>query len=185
MNRLQRRVAKAVKEELWGNAKALIHLLSKSFYAKLLAVFKVTKNKGGKTPGVDNIVWSLPIDKLKAALNLETRGYKPKPLRSIYIPKKNEKKRPLSIPVMHDRAMQTLYKMTLEPIAETMVAPNSYGFKPRRTCNYAIAQCFLSLCRDMSARWVFEGNIKGCFDNIRHYWILKNIHINKTILKKC
>jgi len=60
----------------------------------------------------------------------------------------------------------------------------SYGFRPRRSCNDAIEQCFLSLCRDMSARWIFEADIKGCFDNIRHDWILKNIPINKTILKK-
>ena len=90
----------------------------------------------------------------------------------------------LNIPVMHDRAMQTLYKMALEPMAETMADPNSYGFRPRRSCNDAIAQCFLSLCRDMSARWIFEADIKGCFDNIRHDWILKNIPINKTILEK-
>lgn len=127
VNRLQRRIAKAVKEKHWGKAKALIHLLSKSFYAKLLAVFRVTNNKGGKTPGVDKIVWSNPTDKLNAALNLKTRGYQTKPLRRIYIPKKNGKKRPLSIPVMHDRAMQTLYKMALEPMAETTADPILMG----------------------------------------------------------
>jgi RNA-directed DNA polymerase len=184
VNRLQRRIAKAVKEGRWAKAKALIHLLTKSFYAKLLAVFRVTNNKGGKTPGVDNIVWRHPTDKLNAALNLKTRGYQTKPLRRVYIPKKNGKKRPLSIPVMQDRAMQTLFKMALEPMAETRADPNSYGFRPRRSCNDAIAQCFLSLCRDRSAQWVFEADIKGCFDNIRHDWILENIPINKTILKK-
>ena len=182
--RLQRRIAKAVKEKHWAKAKSLMFLLTKSFYAKLLAVFRVCNNKGANTPGVDKIVWSNPADKLKAALNLKTRGYQTKPLRRIYILKKNGKKRPLSIPVMHDRAMQTLYKMALEPMAETVADPNSYGFRPRRSCNDAIEQCFLSLCRDMSARWVFEADIKGCFDNIRHDWILKNIPINKTILKK-
>lgn len=184
VDRLQRRIAKAVQKKHWGKAKALIHLLTKSFYAKLLAVFRVTTNKGGKTPGVDNVVWTYPGEKLKAALNLKTRGYQTLPLRRIYIPKKNGKKRPLSIPTMHDRAMQTLYKMALEPMAETMADPNSYGFRPRRSCNDAIEQCFLSLCRDMSARWIFEADIKGCFDNIRHDWILKNIPINKTILRK-
>lgn len=184
VNRLQRRIAKAVKEKRWGKAKALIHLLSKSFYAKLLAVFRVTTNKGGNTPGVDNVVWSHPSEKLEAALSLKTRGYRTKPLRRIYIPKKNGKKRPLSIPTMHDRAMQTLFKMAIEPMAETVADPNSYGFRTRRSCNDAIAQCFLSLCRKMSATWIFEADIKGCFDNIGHDWILKNIPINKTILKK-
>ena len=64
VRRLQRRIAKAVKEGRWGKAKALMYLVSKSFYAKLLAVFRVTTNKGGKTPGVDNIVWKNNKDKL-------------------------------------------------------------------------------------------------------------------------
>ena len=98
VNRLQRRIAKAVKEKRWGKAKALMFLITKSFYAKLLAVFRVANNKGGKTPGVDHKIWIDGYDKLVAAENLKNRGYTPKPLRRIYIPKKNGKKRPLSIP---------------------------------------------------------------------------------------
>ena len=184
VNRLQRRIAKAVKEGRWGKAKALIYLLTKSFYAKLLAVYRVTSNKGGKTPGVDNQTWNRPEEKMQAARNLRTRGYQAKPLRRIYIPKKNGKKRPLSIPTMFDRAMQTLYKMALEPWAETTADPNSYGFRPRRSCNDAIAQCFLTLSRRRAGQWIFEADIKGCFDHIRHDWILKNIPINRTILGK-
>ena len=184
VSRLQKRIAKAVKNKQWGKAKALMFMVSKSFYAKLLAVFRVSTNKGGSTPGVDGIIWSNPFEKLEAAKNLKTRGYCTKPLRRIYIPKKNGKKRPLSIPTMHDRAMQTLYRIALEPVAETTADRNSYGFRPRRSCNDAIAQCFLSLCRKISGQWVFEADIKACFDNIRHDWILKNIPINKTILKK-
>jgi len=88
VTRLQRRIAKAVKEGLWGKAKALMYLVSKSFYAKLLAVFRVTTNKGGNTPGVDNTVWISGDDKLRAARNLKTRGYSPIPLRRVYILKK-------------------------------------------------------------------------------------------------
>ncbi|PWD97484.1 group II intron reverse transcriptase/maturase [Marinilabilia rubra] len=184
VNRLQRRIAKAVKEKRWGKAKALIHLLSKSFFAKLLAVLRVTKNKGGKTPGVDNLVWQAPDQKLQAANSLVVRGYRPKPLRRVYILKKDGKKRPLSIPTMHDRAMQALFKIALDPLAETLADRNSYGFRNRRSCNDAIAQCFLALCRKNSAQWIFEADIKACFDNIRHDWILKYIPSNKTILRK-
>ncbi len=166
MSRLQRRIAKAVKEKRWGKAKALIHLLSKSFFAKLLAVFRVTTNKGGKTPGVDNTLWSNPDEKLQAAKSLTIRGYRPKPLRRVYILKKNGKKRPLGIPTMHDRAMQTLFKIALDPLAETLADRNSYGFRVRRSCNDAIAQCFQALCRKNSAYWIFEADIKACFDNI-------------------
>lgn len=64
---------------------------------------------------------------------------------------------------MKDRAMQTLFAMALDPWAETTADPNSYGFRPRRSCNDAIAQCFLSLCRKVSAKWIFEADIKACF----------------------
>ena len=168
VRRLQSRIAKAVKEGRWGKAKALMYLVSKSFYAKLLAVFRVTTNKGGMTPGVDNVVWVDGIDKLLAAKNLITRGYAPKALRRVYILKKNGKKRPLSIPCMHDRAMQALFALALDPVAETTADPNSYGFRAKRSCADAIAQCFLSLCRKVSAQWVFEADIKACFDEISH-----------------
>src|SRR5690606_37826982 len=93
-------------------------------------------------------------------------------------------KRPLSIPTMHDRAMQTIFKIALDPVAETLADRNSYGFRPRRSCNDAIAQCFLALCRKNAATWIFEADIQACFDNIRHDWILEFIPINKAILCK-
>jgi RNA-directed DNA polymerase len=184
VRRLQIRIAKAVKEGRWGKAKALMYLISKSFYAKLLSVFRVTTNKGGNTPGVDHTVWKSGKEKLRAANNLKTRGYSPKPLRRVYILKRNGKKRPLNIPSMHDRAMQALHAIALDPVAETTADPNSYGFREKRSCADAIAQCFLSLCRKTSAQWVFEADIKSCFDQINHDWIMDNIPLNKTILRK-
>lgn len=175
VNRLQRRIAKAVKEGRWGKVKALMHLISKSFYAKLLAVFRVTTNKGGKTPGVDNIVWLNDKDKLRAARSLKARGYSPKPLRRIYILKKSgKKKRPLSIPCMCDRAMQALYAIALDPVAETRADPNSYGFRTKRSCADAIAQCFLSLCRKTCAQWVFEVDINpaSMISIMNGFWII-------------
>jgi RNA-directed DNA polymerase len=88
VRRLQRRIAKAVKEYCWGKVKALMHLVSKSFYAKLLTVFRVTTNKGGNTPGVDNTAWKNGKEKLIAARSLKIRCYTPKPLRRVYISEK-------------------------------------------------------------------------------------------------
>ncbi len=185
VNKLQCRIAKAVEQKKFGKAKALMHLLVKSYHAKLLAVYRVSQiNKGKKTAGVDGILWDSNKRKENAVRNLSIFGYKPKPLRRFYILKKNGKKRPLSIPTIKDRAMQTLFALALEPWAETTGDFNSYGFRRKRSCQDAAANCFLSLCRKNSAQWIFEADIKACFDQINHDWLLKNIPIKKTILSK-
>jgi len=101
VRRLQVRIAKAVKQNRWGKVKVLQRLLTRSFYAKLLAVKRVTSNKGKHTPGVDGVLWQGARAKWRAVFGLRRRGYKPQPLRRIYIPKKNGKKRPLSIPTVY------------------------------------------------------------------------------------
>lgn len=93
------RIAKAVKEDRWNKVNALQYLLTRSFYAKLLAVKRVTSNKGKKTPGVDGVVWKGARAKWRAACSLRRRGYRPQPLRRIYIPKKNGKKRLFQSPI--------------------------------------------------------------------------------------
>ncbi len=120
---------KAYKEGRHNKVKSLQWLLTHSFYAKALAVKRVTQNKGKRTAGVDGKLWKTPQQKFNAIYKLKRHGYHPQPLRRIYIKKKNGKLRPLSIPTMTDRAMQTLYKFALEPIAETTADKNSYGFR--------------------------------------------------------
>ena len=85
---------------------------------------------------------------------------------------------------MVDRAMQALFLLALEPVAETKADPNSYGFRQDRSVHDAIEQCFTALCRKTSAQWVLEGDIKACFDNISHNWLLENIPIDKVVLRK-
>ena len=92
--------------------------------------------------------------------------------------------RPLGIPTMTDRAMQTLYKFSLEPIAETYADPNSYGFRIGRSTHDAIEQCFTDLNKGKSPEWILEGDIKGCFDHISHEWLLENIPMDTQILEK-
>ena len=178
------RIAKAVKENRVGKIKSLQWTLTHSFYAKAIAVKRVTENKGKRTPGVDGVCWISNEDKFNAIFTLQRRGYQPQPLRRIYIPKKNGKKRPLSIPTMKDRAMQTLHKMALEPVTETLADGTSYGFRPNRCVQDAIEQCFVDLARKTAPEWVLEGDIKGCFDNINHEWMQKNIPMDKEILHK-
>ena len=147
VKKLQMRIVKAQKEGHFSKVKSLQWLLTHSFYAKALAVKRVTSNQGKNTSGVDHELWQTPQTKFNAISKLNRRGYQPQPLRRIYIPKKNGKMRPLSIPTMTDRAMQTLYKFALEPIAETYADPNSYGFRTGRSTHDAIEQCFIDLSK--------------------------------------
>jgi RNA-directed DNA polymerase len=127
VRRLQARMVKAVQAGRWGKVRAWQHLLTHSFSGKALAVQRVTSNEGNKTPGVDGIIWHTPEKKADATHALRQRSYRPRPLRRIYIPKNDgtARQRPLSIPTMHDRAMQALYLLALDPIAEPLGDPNS------------------------------------------------------------
>jgi len=184
VRRLQARIVKAVQEGRWGKVKALQRLLTHSFSGKALAVRRMTENQGKNTPGVDRVIWNTPLRKTRAIAALKRRGYHPQPLRRVYIPKSNGKRRPLGIPTLHDRAMQALYLLALEPIAETTADPNSYGFRRGRSCADAIAQCFNLYSHKQSRQWVLEADIEGCFDHIRHEWLLTHIPLDKGILRK-
>ena len=167
VRRLQRRIAKAIKDGKWNKAKVLQRFLTRSFHARLLAVHRVTSNKGKRTPGVDGVLWTTPRLKWNAAARLKDPTFRPLPLRRIYIPKKNGKKRPLSIPSMLDRARQYLHKLALAPIAETTADKNSYGFREARCCADAIEAAFKGLARYNSAPWVLEADIKSCWVQMR------------------
>jgi RNA-directed DNA polymerase len=183
VRRLQMRIAKATQAGQHRKAQALQWVLTHSRSAKLLAVHRVTTNRGARTPGVDNVIWRTDRQKLQAVNNLKRHGYRPRPLRRHYIPKPNGKLRPLSIPTLHDRAMQALYALALAPIAETLADRNSYGFREGRRCADALGQCYTVLCQKASAPWVLEGDIRACFDEISHDWLLQHVPMDKQLLK--
>lgn len=182
--RLQMRIAKSARKKRWGRVQALQRILTRSHQAKLLAVKRVTENQGRKTAGVDGIVWVNDKQKWEAAATISCKNYRSKPLRRIYIPKKNGNKRPLGIPTMKDRTMQALFLIAYEPVAEVTADCHSYGFRPKRSTADAIERCFNVLAQKTSATWILEGDIKGCFDNISHKWLTQNIVLEKKVLKQ-
>lgn len=191
---MQARIVKATREGRWNKVRALQRLLTSSFYGKALAVKRVTENQGKRTPGVDGKLWSTQDAKTQAVASLRRHGYRPLPLKRIYIPKSNGKLRPLSIPTMQDRAMQALYLLALDPVSETISDAQSYGFRRERSTHDAIGQCYMnaryhgnpndSCGPRQSAQWILEADIRGCFDNIDHAWLVKHVPMDKIVLEK-
>jgi RNA-directed DNA polymerase len=184
VRRLQARIVKATQAGRWNKVRALVYLLTHSFAGRAVAIGRVIDNQGAWTPGVDGEIWDTPEAKTAAFHALRRRGYRPQPLRRVYIPKSNGKRRPLGIPTLTDRAQQALYLLGLDPILETRADPNSYGFRRERRCADALEQVFQVLGKPCSSAWVLEGDICSCFDRISHRWLEAHIPMDKVILHR-
>ena len=183
VKRLQMRIVKAQKQSRHNKVRALQWLLTHSYSAKVLAVHRVTTNKGKNTPGVDGVIWKTEKQRKEAVEQLKRKGYQAQPLRRIFIPKKNGKKRPLGIPTMTDRAQQALHLLALDPVAETILDNETFGFRPKRSTADAIDAIYKAVAANKNcAEWVIEGDIKSCFDNISHEWLIENVPMDKRIL---
>jgi RNA-directed DNA polymerase len=171
--RLQKRIYRASQN---GNVK-LVHslqrLLVKSYYGKLLATRKVTQdNQGKKTAGVDGVKSLTPKQRVEISGQLNLKG-KCKPTRRVNIPKTNGETRPLGIPCMEDRIKQGLVKLAIEPQWEAKFEPNSYGFRPARSCQDAIEAIFNAI--RYQPKYVLDADIAKCFDRIDHNKLLAKL----------
>jgi RNA-directed DNA polymerase len=184
VGKAQMRIAQAEQDHDFRRVKRLQRNLVRSWQAKALAVRRVTENRGKRSSGVDGELWNTPEAKWKAVCHLNKSGYRARPLRRVYIPKSNGKERPLGIPTMFDRAMQALYLLALEPVAECTSDPNSYGFRKGRSTHDACGQLFVTLSKRASAQWILDADITGFFDHINHDWLLQHVHMNRRILRQ-
>lgn len=184
VRQLQVRIAKAEREGRPGKVRALQRILTHSFSGRAMAVKRVTSNTGKRTPGVDGELWTTTRHKSAAIERLKPTRYHAQPLRRVYIPKSNGKRRPLGIPTMFDRAMQALHLLGLDPVAECRADSTSYGFRKYRSTADAIEHSFKALRGPQCASWVLEGDIMGCFDHISHPWLLAHIPMDTRILRQ-
>ena len=184
VRRLQARIVKAVAAGRWNKVKALVYLLTHSFSGGALAILRAVSNSGAKTPGVDGVLWNTPESKSAAFSTLRRHGYQPQPLRRVYIPKSNGKRRALGIPTLRDRAMQALYLLGLDPIAESRADGHSYGFRLERRCADALKQTHYLLSLRHGPQWILEGDIKACFDRISHSWLLAHVPMDTRLLRQ-
>ena len=136
-----------------------------------LAYRNIKSNSGSNTYGTDNVtikdIQSIPTNEYVQIVQRKLNYYKPKPVRRVEIPKPNGKTRPLGIPTMIDRLIQQSILQVLEPICEAKFHERNNGFRPNRSTENAIAQCY-KMIQIQNLHFVVDIDIKGFFDNVNH-----------------
>lgn len=176
--KLQKRIYAASRRGDVKQCRRLQKTLMRSWSSRMLAVRRVTvENQGKKTAGVDGVK-SLPLEaRLQLVRELKLTG-KSKPTRRVWIPKPGrEEKRPLGIPTMY--GFTNVAKAALEPEWEAIFEPNSYGFRPGRSCQDAIMQ--IKICIQSKAKYALDADIARCFDRINHEALLQKLNIKGKV----
>jgi len=181
--RLQKRIYQATQRGHVRTVHKLQNLLTKSWYARLLAVRRVTQdNRGKHTAGIDGMKSLTPSQRLRLAGTLRLTS-KATPLRRTWIPKRGSpEQRPLGIPTQHERARQTLVRQALEPEWEAKLSPHTYGFRPGRSCWDAIAAVFHRI--KFRPQYLLKVDIAKCFDRLDHAALLAKLQAPSGIRRQ-
>jgi len=181
VRRLRQRIFKAAQEQDWPKVRNLQKLMLRSRANTLVSVRQVTqRNTGRRTAGIDGEVALTPEARAEVAVRVHQSitSWNPRAVRRVYIPKASNraKLRPLGIPVLLDRCHQQRVRHALEPEWEARFEPRSYGFRPGRSCQDAIAVIY-NACKGPTARrvWALDADLAAAFDRIDHDHLLASL----------
>jgi RNA-directed DNA polymerase len=183
--KLQKQIYRAACRGQRAKVRRLQRLLIHSWAARVLAVRRVTQdNAGKKTAGIDGLKSLPPHKRLSLAQRLKSGWGKASPTRRVWIPKagNTEELRPLNIPTLEDRARQTLFKLALEPQWEAKFEPNSFGFRPGRSCHDVIMAIYLQVCHQ--PKWILDADLAKCFDTIAQQPLLKKLNASPFVARQ-
>ena len=183
---MQRRIAIAAVSQDWHKVRDLQQMLFLSYDAKMTAVQRVTSKQTKRTPGIDGLFWGDDETRFDAVNKLNYRSYKPSPFKRIYVPKENDKSRlrPLSVPIIFDRAMQGLFLLGVDPVVESYADAHAYGFRKHRSSLDVIRDAAECMNMTRGNTWVLVSDVHECFDHLSHEWILEHAPMSKNILRK-
>jgi RNA-directed DNA polymerase len=174
---LRQRIFQATRQFDWRRVRNLQRLLLKSYSNVLLAVRRVTQiNAGKRTPGIDKLLVKTGLAKATLVDALKQWiPWQPLAARRVYIPKSNGKRRSLGIPSIIDRCLQAMVKTALEPCWEAQFEPTSYGFRPGRSAQDAIARIYVTANPANHKKWVLDADIAACFDTIDQEVLMRQV----------
>jgi RNA-directed DNA polymerase len=173
---LRQRIYRATQNGQRNRVRSLMKLMLRSYSNLLVSVRRITQeNQGKRTAGIDGQTAHTPEQRVQLVKRMQDNTlWQVHPTKRVYIPKANGKLRPLGIPALENRVAQTIVKNALEPSWEARFESHSYGFRPGRSCQDAIEQCYLRL-RNGCDTWILDADLKGAFDNLSHQFILDTI----------
>lgn len=187
VHKIQKRIAEATIMKDWKKVRQLQRMVFSSWDCRVLAVHRVTCRKSIRTAGVDGLFWYTDKSRFDAVEKLKNiRSYTPLPFKRLYIPKDHDKtrNRPLSVPAIYDRAVQSLFLIAVEPVVECFAGEHDYGFRLFRSSQDTVRDIVKNLNLEFSHQWVLVTDVRQCFDHLSHDWILEHAPMNKRLLRK-